>query len=588
LYGPTDTTVWSTCRRVESVSGPIPIGRPIDNTRVYVLDRSRELVPPGATGELYIGGAGVALGYLNRPELTAERFLADPLSSEPEARMYRTGDAVRFRHDGSLEYLERLDQQVKVRGYRIELGEIEAALAAHTDVARAAVVVREDRPGDKRLVGYVVVKPQRSIDTAELRDHLKKRLPEYMVVAHVVELDELPLTANGKVDKKRLPAPSDVATDRRPAVLQPRTVTERHIAAVWSSVLGVSEVGADDNFFDVGGHSLLAVRLSVELSRAFGIEVSLGQILTGPTIAEIARVVDAGGGPERVAIVPLRRGTLSPPLFCICGINLYHELAKSLGPDLSVYGIFVPAEASFLQADRTQTDEGRQALPTVQELAAAYVEAIRSKQPCGPYRLAGLCFGGLLAYEAARQLEAAGEQVDLLALLEIVLPSAMHWRPARWVAAHLKGFRHEGLGYVTRRLEPRWAAARARLLGALGAAEPHAPPAADEVVANDARLADIRNEAYQHAMRLYDQTPKRYGGNVVIFRAIDEPFFAGYAVEPDGGFSRLVSGKVDVHHVPGDHLGILAHPHVTKLTTVLGRYVEGAALSALVAPPVEA
>jgi amino acid adenylation domain-containing protein len=287
VYGPTETTIWSTVHRVEAGRGPVPVGRPIANTRLYVLDPAGEPVPVGVPGELYIGGAGVARGYLNRPELTAEKFVADRFSSGPAARLYRTGDVVRYRADGALEFLGRVDHQVKVRGFRIELGEIESVLAAHAAVAEAVVVAREDRPGDRYLAAYL--RPNGAGPAVpELRAFLKERLPDYMVPSTFTTLGAFPLTPNGKVDRRRLPAPDERRAAGRSAFLAPRDEIERAIAGVWRDVLRVDEVGVDDNFFDLGGHSLLLVQVQAKLRAALAREIAIVEMFQYPTIRAMA------------------------------------------------------------------------------------------------------------------------------------------------------------------------------------------------------------------------------------------------------------------------------------------------------------
>ncbi|HEU0076107.1 MAG TPA: amino acid adenylation domain-containing protein, partial [Longimicrobiaceae bacterium] len=287
LAGPPETTVWSTVHRVRPDGGAPPIGRPIAGTRVYVLDGGAEPVPPGVQGELLIGGAGVARGYHGRPELTAERFLPDPFSAEPGARMYRTGDRVRWFARGELEYLGRIDQQVKLRGFRIEPGEIEAALLEEPSVREAAVLAREDHPGERRLVGYVVAPGG---DTAGLREHLRKRLPEYMVPAAIVMLDSLPLTPNGKLDRRALPAPDAASAE---VYVAPRTPAEEMLAGILGEVLRLERVGAEDNFFELGGHSLLATRVVSRVREAFGVELPLRALFEVPTVAGLAGRVEA-------------------------------------------------------------------------------------------------------------------------------------------------------------------------------------------------------------------------------------------------------------------------------------------------------
>jgi amino acid adenylation domain-containing protein len=290
FYGPTETTVWSTCWRVEPpIQGVVPIGRPIANTRCYVLDRDAaravEPAPIGVLGELYIGGAGVARGYHDRAELTAERFLADPF--HPDGRVYRTGDIVRLRSDGLLEFNGRRDQQVKLRGFRIELGEIDATLALHSGVTQALTHIREDTPGEQRLVAYFVGEAA----AEELRELARARLPEHMVPGALVKLDALPLTPNGKLDRAALPKP--VLARAETVVVGPRTPLERHLAELWSEVLGVHEIGVHDNFFALGGHSLLITKMLARVRQALGIEVPLRRVYEAPTIAELAEIVSS-------------------------------------------------------------------------------------------------------------------------------------------------------------------------------------------------------------------------------------------------------------------------------------------------------
>jgi natural product biosynthesis luciferase-like monooxygenase protein len=295
MYGPTETTIWSSVDAVEPSEGKITIGRPIANTQLYVLDANREPVPPGVHGELYIGGAGVVRGYLHRPELTAERFVPDPFAAEPGARMYRTGDLARFAEDGRVDFLGRLDHQVKIRGYRIELGEIESALLEHPSV-REAVVVALDDGGGKRLVGYVSKKPGLDLCTTSLRGSLRDRLPEYMVPSQIVVLAALPLTPNAKIDRKALPAPESVSAAPPATFVAPGSEFEQLIAHVWSDLLHVERVGLDDNFFDLGGHSLLAVQAHRRIRDEAKRELSLTDLFRFPTIRGLAGFLEGDGG----------------------------------------------------------------------------------------------------------------------------------------------------------------------------------------------------------------------------------------------------------------------------------------------------
>ncbi|MCA1371622.1 non-ribosomal peptide synthetase, partial [Bradyrhizobium sp. BRP14] len=331
LYGPTETTIWSTTflpdSGTEAPCRNVPIGRPISNTRIYLLDDHGAPVPFGAVGELYIGGAGVARGYLNRPDLTAERFLADPFSGKAGARMYRTGDLARYLPDGNLEFLGRNDDQVKIRGFRIEPGEIAARLLEHALVTDAAVVARDDRTGDKRLVAYVVAKTTDGSDEADgaalaaaLRAHLGGLLPDYMVPSAFVRLSALPLTPNGKLDRKALPVPEDDAYARR-AYEAPRGAVETLLAGIWQELLGIERVGRHDHFFELGGHSLLAVQL---LSRALhlGLKFTAADVFQAPVLKDLASKVDLEIQANELGTLCIRaKGITAAALLCSHGFG---------------------------------------------------------------------------------------------------------------------------------------------------------------------------------------------------------------------------------------------------------------------------
>jgi acyl-CoA synthetase (AMP-forming)/AMP-acid ligase II/acyl carrier protein len=289
-YGPTEATIYSSGWHVEPGPGPVVIGRPLANARIHIFDGRMQPVPAGVRGEIFIGGAGLALGYLGRPDLTAERFVPDPFV--PGERLYRTGDAGAYRPDGTIDCLGRLDDQVKIRGFRVEPGEVEALLRETPAVAQAAVVARPDAHGDVRLVAYVVAAPDASVDPAALRRHLARLLPEYMVPSAFVSLDTLPLTASGKVDRRSLPEPEAQAAPRAAVADPPRTATEEALVAIWKEVLPVAEVGIRDNFFTLGGHSLLATRVTSRLQQRMGVRLPLASFFQTPTIEALASLVD--------------------------------------------------------------------------------------------------------------------------------------------------------------------------------------------------------------------------------------------------------------------------------------------------------
>ncbi len=415
MYGPTEMTVecslWE-CRRDQARIAP-PIGRPADNTQLWVADAWHAAAPVSVAGELWIGGAQLARGYASRPELTAERFVPDPFGPEPGGRLYRSGDLCRYRPDGSVDFLGRVDFQVKVRGVRVELGEIESVLAAHPTVREAVVLARRDAGEDARLVAYVVpADPETGIDIAVLRGHLERRLTANMIPSAFVVLGALPLNRNGKVDRDALPAPEARAGHG----VAPRDEVERGVAAVWEEILGVSGVSVDDDFFALGGHSLLAVRLMARLRRHFAVDLPLATLFEAPTVESLAtRIREKGAGAPASAVsplVPLQRGGSRPPFFCVHPIGgevlVYRQLARRLGPEQPFYGLQAPGLAAGAgpRAER------------IEEMAARYVAAVREAYPSGPYLLGGWSFGCLVAYEMARQLTDSGADVALVALFD--------------------------------------------------------------------------------------------------------------------------------------------------------------------------
>jgi amino acid adenylation domain-containing protein len=405
LYGPTETTIWSMIHRLSPQDDPVPIGRPLANTEVYLLDRGGEPVPLLAAGELMIGGDGLARGYRGDPELTAQRFTT--FGSVRASKLYRTGDVARRRGDGTIEFLGRTDNQVKIRGFRVGLEEVEAAIARVSGVSGCAVSAQPDASGEASLIAYVAGEGLEDDDIARLRATLSQNLPAYMVPTRFVTLPALPLTPNGKIDRKRLPEPSSVgAADP----LAPRDETESRLMELWKEVLGLSSVGVEDNFFDLGGHSLLAAMLVAKIQASFGQELPLVALFQSPTIASLALALRSMRAPQFSHLVPLRRGS-GRPLFIVHGIfgNVIQlkDLAERLTTSRAIYA---------LQA--RGVDLRLEPHASVDEMVEAYAAAISRVQPTGPYALAGHSFGGLIAFEIARRFRARGEQVELVALME--------------------------------------------------------------------------------------------------------------------------------------------------------------------------
>jgi amino acid adenylation domain-containing protein len=567
LYGPSEDTTYSTGALVprpdQNRDGRAPaIGRPLPGTRAHVVDLRGASVPPGVAGELWLAGAGLARGYLGRPELTAERFTPDPAAAawgNPGGRVYRTGDLVRHRPDGELELLGRIDHQVKVRGFRIELGEIEAALRSHPAVREGAVLVREDLrengPGARLLVAYVV--PE--VDRAELRAWLGVKLPEYMVPSVFVFLDGLPLTVNGKVDRRALPAPGK-SREPESGHLAPRDALELRLVRLWEELLGIEPVGVRDDFFALGGHSLLAVQLMARLQAMLGASLPVAALLRNPTVERLAALLREGVAPTREALVALTPnrvpGTGGRPLFLVHPIGgevlSYVHLARHLAADRPVYGLQVP------------DSDGRTPWTTVEEMAAGYLRSVREVQPAGPYSLGGWSMGGVVAFEMARQLERAGEIVDPLVLIDSYAPGAQEGNGPMsegdlvalfaYDLARLFGTSSFALppdfGQRTAADALGWLAAEAARLGLL-------PPGLD-----DGELARrfAVFEANFRALEIYE------GGacaaSILLFRAAS-------TAAPDRGWERLIQRPIEAHDLPGDHYSLLQPDRVQPLATFL-------------------
>ncbi len=418
-YGPTESTTFACCYRLPAIIPEnwqsIPIGRPISNTTAYVLDANRELVPIGVTGELYLGGDGLARGYLNQPELTSEKFLQDPFSDQPNAWMYRTGDLVRWRDDGTMEFLGRRDQQIKLRGFRIETGEIETVLLLHSAIRHAIVVLREDRPGDKRLVAYLVPQENQSKNFVnELRQYLRDKLPDYMIPSSWVILENLPLTLNGKVDKPALPRPDISAHDRQNTFVPSRTAMEEMLASVWSSVLGIGQISIHDNFFELGGHSLLAVRVVDAVKSSSGITIKVTDLFRHATVAELAESLSDPTRTSEVSncsqfLESIRPGNRDTHLV-IVGAKLRVPL-EMLPPEIPVW---------WLKLDGLHVWPPQHLdLPTQ---AAIHAQELLNEIPSGKILLCGHSYGGLLAIEVAKQLAQLGKHEIKLILLEPSIP----------------------------------------------------------------------------------------------------------------------------------------------------------------------
>jgi thioesterase domain-containing protein/acyl carrier protein len=568
-YGPTENTTFTCCHVVaddRELTPGVPIGRPIANTRVYVLDSHLQPLPVGVAGELFAGGDGVACGYLHQPQLTAERFVPDPFSGKAGARLYRTGDLARWRPDGNLEFLGRLDSQVKIRGFRIELGEVEAALRAQSEVREAVVAIREDMPGDKRLVAYLVAKTGEKPDASILRMRLAKKLPDYMIPNAFAWLDQLPLTASGKMDRKALAGPEASAGNISNGSGQPVSLLELELARIWQRLFRRENIVRQDNFFELGGHSLMAARMAAEIDKRLGSKLPIAALFQSPTIESLARrLTDENWAPLWSSLVPLQPQGSKPPIFLVHGwggdVFVFLELARLLPPDQPIYGI----QAVGL--------DGRSARHiTIEEMATHYIKEIVSFQPDGPIYLAGFSMGGVIAYEIAQQLHRLGRRVALLALLDsgptgktpwffyglamtVYIPERCWFHFRQWLSLPFR----ERFTYIRGRCAAlRYWMVRNRSRPPLITAPPQQ---------TSERLEASLGTDYYHAVaHSYQLRP--YPGAVDIFVSDESnPAWRFY-------WRHLVRGGVSFHRVSGGHLQILLSqdymPAMAKsLTTVL-------------------
>jgi amino acid adenylation domain-containing protein len=569
LYGPTETTVWSSIWPVEPGCERISIGRPIHNTQIHILDSNGLPLPVGVPGEIYIGGEGVARGYLNRPDLTAEKFVPNPFGA-PSSRLYRTGDVGRYLADGNIEFIGRVDNQVKVRGFRIELGEIEAVLSEHEAVSAAAVVVRED--GDaKRMVAYVVASVGRSLTEKDLVEYAKQKLPSSMVPSAFVFLESLPLTPNGKIDRRALPR-VEKYTPVSDSAAAPGDRLEFELTHLWSKCLGVSSVGLRDNFFELGGNSLLASRLIALIEKQFGKKIPLVDFFGASTVEGVAAFLRQCGCSLRwSSLVPIQPRGLKPPFFWVHGDASNFVLPRYLGEDQPLFG--------FIHQGH---DGSKARYTTVESIAAHYLEELCGAEPAGPYFLGGYSFGGLVAFEMARQLSVQGKEVGLLVLLEPSSPAVsdgaaaigspriigdrnesavgsysrgdvidlLDWQNALYAMNRIaiKGHRILGTGRLVKSAKR----GMSKLFDSFGERIP----------------ASLRStyilDVYMLARRAYQVSP--YAGPVVFFNT-------SAGVESHAVWSRLVHGDYEVHLVSGNHMDLIREPQVSEWAGTLSAFL---------------
>jgi aspartate racemase len=577
-YGPTEYTVWSTVCRLDGKlpEDIVPIGRPIANTQVYILDTHQQPVPLGVAGELYLGGEGLARGYLNQPDLTAERFIPNPFDRQRTSRLYRTGDRARYLADGTIAYLGRADSQVKLRGFRVELGDIEAALSTHPSVVECVAMAPEGAHKVKRLVAYLTCRKDSS--ASELRAFLKARLPDYMVPSAFVFLDSFPRTPNGKIDRLALPPPNPVPPELDAEFAPPTNPVQTHLAKIWEEMLGIHPIGIKSNFFELGGDSLLAAMVCVEVELQFGRFLPLASLVQAPTIEQLANLLDRETEVRTwSSLVVIQPKTSRPPLYLVHGIwgNVvgYAALARHLGPNQAVYGL----QAWGLSGRHTPH-------ATIEEMAQYYLAEIAGLQSHGPYFLGGFSFGGLVAFEMAQQLHAQGRQVGLVALLDTwfegklsrLSPSESLARQLRLsqerLGRHAQDIRELPWSDLGSYLREKGTILRGRFASRLRSTAPR------QQNASIAETLQKVQEANLLAVKRY--RPKTYPGSLTLFRA-GPPEPEELQSDRWTAWRRLATGGVTLHFVPGDHDTMLREPHVQMLAEKLRAALETESVSGL-------
>ena len=575
LYGPSEDTTYSTCAVLSRGEAErVVIGRPIANTQAYVVDAQGKVVPQGVTGELWLGGKGLARGYLQRAELTAEKFVPDGLSGRSGARLYRTGDLARYLADGSIDYLGRMDQQVKIRGFRIEPGEIEARLKQHPAVREVVVLAREENDSDRQLVAFVVAAAEANLSgdlTDEaLRHYLREKLPEYMIPSAFILLDEIPLTPNGKINRQALLALAKNRNEHGTDFVAPRDALELRIGRLWEDVLNTRPIGITDNFFERGGHSLLAVRMMAQLSRQIERELPLALILQKQTVQTLAAFLRQEIEPQDTSpLIAIQPHGRKPPFFCVHpaggGIICYSALSRHLGVEQPFYGIQTPALDGAAQPPLTQ----------IESMAARYIEELRRVQSEGPYMLGGWSLGGVVAFEMAQQLRGQGLEVSLLALFDSYVPASTGPRTEIDDDALLVQFTSDISGLydleesLTQETDLQSRTIEERLASLL-----------QEVVRKGCAPPDLNLKQLTRLFEVFrtnvgalvSYKPQFYPGRITFFRASEQ--IADISTDPANAWRNMTGDGVEVHVVPGDHYTMLREPAVQVMAEWLKVCIE--------------
>jgi amino acid adenylation domain-containing protein len=567
-YGPTENTTFSLTYPVKErlITRPIPIGVPLNNRTAYILNNQLQLCGVGQIGELYVGGAGVGRGYLNRPDLTKERFIPDPFVSEPGAKMYRTGDLARQMPDGNFEYFGRLDDQVKIRGFRIEPAEIESAILEFPGVQQTIVIAREDVSSEKRLIAYIV--SQETFSKEEVMNFLQRKLPVYMVPRVFIPLSRLPLNVHGKVDKKSLPDPDLSPEFRNRKIKEAETETQKILAAIWRDTLHLQQLSIDDNFFELGGHSLIAVRVMKLIEEKSNHRLPVTALFEAPTIEKLSLMLDQDEKKDSwKSLVQIKPGN-KPPLYIVHGSGLtvliFHALAMGLDPDQPVFGL----QARGLNGVDEPFDN-------MEEIAAYYVGEILEQNPNGPFNLAGYSFGGIVAFEMAKQLKAMGREVNMLAIFDTNADHSSQFED--WTSKMRKKFKRQfpKLKFILRSFKKYPAETMAYQFSFLKNKFIHLLISAGIIKNMDTKeerldFADKINYKHEIAFEKYKLEP--YNGSIDLFRVksrmyfLDDPVYLGWK-------SYALQG-INIHEISGDHKTFLLAPNVKELSLVLGQIID--------------
>ncbi|MEM9917682.1 MAG: amino acid adenylation domain-containing protein [Bacteroidota bacterium] len=581
IYGPTETTIWSTLKLLEGdrlqnrqSGGYEAVGQPINNVEIYLLDQYQQMVPIGVAGEIYVGGVGVAPeGYFRRPKLTAEKFIKNPFDPSGKSRLYRSGDMARYLSNGDLEYLHRADKQVKIRGFRIELGEVESALAQHPEVGENVVIIREDQPDQKRLVAYIIPRNGRTPEVTELKEFLQQKLPDYMLPSAFVEMKKFPMTATLKVNRGQLPEPAVEQSVRQQLYEAPKGETELLLTDIWTDLLQLPQIGVHDNFFELGGHSLIAVRMMARIEKARGCQLPLAALLEHSTIRRLAKLLDdQKGALNYSSLIAIKATGSKPPVYLVHGAGLhilmYEMLSRYMDADQPIYAL----QARGL-------DGREEPLDRIEEIAAHYIGEILQQNPFGPYAIAGYSFGGLIAFEMARQLRQMGKEVMMLGVFDTVVRQSITGQESisyyqqlsnlgkkvSWNLSLLARRPLDGLRYKSKSLQMRWK----RWKYQLNRTEDQPKPSS--TVDHNARVDQCNKRAFEQ----YRIQP--YGGDLHLFRAKERRFYVNDFEFL--GWRPFIEGAIKVNEIPGDHLHLFDPPHGETFARILQQTLDSCAVS---------